>query len=211
FYGWNDIPHARKQPVFSQPGPSSPAIPTGLEIIAEYGRTVTAGADASVPLGEFLLRAEAAWTGGGRYDRPPMESAAILSAGQTDEPVERHRLQGLAGIDWNPAGWTLSVQYYEDILPGAYNGGTARPWRKNGVTARAARGFFRETLNISAWCYLDLADFDTASSVSASYALTDSLGLALGGDFFTGGIEGRSAYAAYKDLSCVWIRGIFRF
>ncbi|MDR1411615.1 MAG: hypothetical protein LBI91_05380, partial [Spirochaetaceae bacterium] len=39
FYGWNDIPHARKQPVFSQPGPSSPAIPTGLEIIAEYGRT----------------------------------------------------------------------------------------------------------------------------------------------------------------------------
>jgi hypothetical protein len=31
----------------------------------EYGRTLTAGADASVPLGEVLLRLEAARTGDG--------------------------------------------------------------------------------------------------------------------------------------------------
>ncbi|MDR2587833.1 MAG: hypothetical protein LBC67_00240, partial [Spirochaetales bacterium] len=70
---------------------------------------------------------------------------------------------------------------------------------------------FRETLSFSAWCYLDLTDFDTSSGVSAAYALTDALSLSLGSDFFTGGIAGRGSYAAYEDLSCIWIKGIFRF
>jgi hypothetical protein len=208
FYGWNDIPHTRKRLIFRTAAPSPPA---ELELLPEYGRTITAGADASIPLGEFLLRLETAWTGGGRYDRPSGEMAAILGSGQTSDPVEKHRIQALTGIDWNPSGWTLSVQYYEDLLPDARDGGTERPWRKNGLSLRIARALFRETLNLSAWCYLDLADFDTAGSVSAAYALTDSLTLSAGTDFFTGGIDGRGTYAAYKDLSCVWIRGIFRF
>jgi hypothetical protein len=117
----------------------------------------------------------------------------------------------LAGIDWNPSGWTLSAQYYEDLLPDAYSGGTERPWRKNGLSLRIARGLFRETVNLSVWCYLDLADFDTAGGVSAVYALTDALSLSLGSDFFTGGIDNRGSYAAYRDLSCLWIKGVFRF
>ncbi|MDR2759404.1 MAG: hypothetical protein LBB78_08485 [Spirochaetaceae bacterium] len=152
---------------------------------------------------------EAAWTGGGRYDRPLEETAAALLGGGTDAPVVRHNLKALAGIDWNPSGWTLSAQYYEDLLPGAR--GTERPWRKNGISLRIAKGLFRETLNLSAWCYLDLADFDTSGSVSADYALTDALSLSLGTDFFTGGIDNRGTYAAYKDLTCMWFRGIFRF
>jgi hypothetical protein len=205
FYGWNDLPSVKKRLMLSAAGPE------GIEAAPEYGRTVTAGADASVPLGDVLLRLETAWTGGGRYDRPPEETAAAFTAGQSDSPVERYNLKLLAGFDWNPSGWTLSVQYYEDLLPDAYDGGTARSWRKNGVSLRIARGFFRETLNLSAWCYLDLEDLDTAGSTSAEYALTDSLNLSLGCDFFTGGIDNRGVYAAYRDLNCVWIRGIFRF
>jgi hypothetical protein len=206
FYGWNDIPSVKKTIILS-----AAAVPEGIEVTPEYGRTVTAGADASVPLGEVLLRLETAWTEGGRYDRPSEESAAFLSGGGRDDPVEKHNLKLLAGLDWNPSGWSLSAQYYEDLLPDAYDGGTDRPWRKNGLTLRIARAFFRETLNLSAWCYLDLRDFDSAGSVSAGYALTDALGLSLGGDFFTGGIDSRGSYAAYRDLSCVWARGIFRF
>jgi hypothetical protein len=126
-------------------------------------------------------------------------------------PVEKQRLQVLAGVDWNPSGWSLSAQYYEDLLPDAYSGGTERPWRKNGLSLRIARSFFRETLNLSAWYYLDLVDFDSVGSVSAEYALTDAIGLSLGSDFFTGGIDDRGSYAAYKDLSGIWFKGIFRF
>jgi hypothetical protein len=200
FYGWNDVPYAAAS--FS---------PAGLELRPEYGRTITAGADAGVPLGDFLLRLEAAWTGGGAYERSAGETAAALSAGRGDEPVKKHNLKLLAGLDWNPSGWTLSVQYYEDLLPDASDGGTARPWRKSALTLRAGRSFFRETLNISAWCFLDLQDFDTAAGVSAAYALTDALSLSLGSDFFTGGIENRGTYGAYKDLNCLWIKEIFRF
>ncbi|MDR1947966.1 MAG: hypothetical protein LBQ38_01100 [Spirochaetaceae bacterium] len=207
FYGWNDVPHMNKKRIL----PADPSTPTGIELTPGYARTVTAGADAGIPLGELLLRLETTWTGGGRYDRPAGETAAILMSGESDEPVEKNNLKALAGIDWNTAGWTLSAQYYEDLLPDARGGGTERPWRKNGLSLRIAKGLFRETLNISAWCYLDLADFDSAGSVSADYALTDALSFSLGSDFFTGGIDNRGSYGAYKDLSCLWFKGVFRF
>jgi hypothetical protein len=203
FYGWNDIPFMEKK---LAAGP-----PTGFELLPAYGRTIAVGADASIPIGDFLMRMETAWTGGGRYDRPAADTIAILAGGQTESPVEKQRLQVLAGIDWSPSRWSLSAQYYEDLLPDAYSGRTERPWRKNGVSLRIARSFFRETLKLSTWCYLDLFDFDTAGSVSAEYALTDAIGLSLGSDFFTGGIDDRGIYAAYKDLTCIWLRGIFRF
>jgi hypothetical protein len=204
FYGWNDIPFMEKN--------LSGGFPlTGLALSPVYERTITAGADASIPIGDLLLRLETAWIGGGRYERPSSDMAAILRSGQTERPVEKQNLKLLAGIDWNPSGWSLSAQYYEDILPGAYSGETERPWRKNGLSLRISRSFFRENLNLSAWYYLDLVDFDSAGSVSAEYALTDSISLSLGSDFFSGGIEGRGTYGAYKDLSCIWFRGIFRF
>jgi hypothetical protein len=205
FYGWNDIPFMEKNLTGGLPSP------TGLALLPAYERTITAGADASIPLGDFLLRMETAWIGGGRYERQTADIAAILGGGQTERPVEKQNLKLLAGVDWNSAAWSLSAQYYEDLLPDAYSGGTERHWRKNGVSLRIARSFFRETLNLSAWCYLDLVDFDSAGSVSAEYALTDAINLSLGSDFFTGGIDNRGTYGAYKDLSCIWFKGIFRF
>jgi hypothetical protein len=208
FYGWNDIPYIKKSIILSGTTPPSPA---GIELAPGYGRTLMAGADASLPLGEFLLRLEAAWTAGGRYDRSYGETAAALGSGQLDEPVEKHNLKLLAGLDWNPSGWTLSAQYYEDLLPDAYSGGIARPWREYALTLRIGRSFFRELLSLSAWCHLGLRDFDAALGASASWALTDSLSLSLGSDVFTGGIENRGSYSAYKDLSCLWAKGVFRF
>jgi hypothetical protein len=206
FYGWNDIPSVKKKLMFS-----AASVPESVELTPAYARTLTAGADASIPLGDFLLRLEAAWTGGGRYDRSSEETAAALSAGQSDEPAEKHNLKLLAGLDWNPSGWTLSAQYYEDLLPEAYDGGAARSWWKSGLSLRIGRSFFRETLNFSAWCYLDLQDFDTAASAAAAFALTGDLELSLGCDLFNGGIEGRGTYGAYTDVSCLWVKGIFRF
>jgi hypothetical protein len=208
FYGWNDIPSMSKK-LTALPGGQAAEI----ELSPVYGRTITVGADAGIPLGDLLLRLETAWTGGGFYDRglSAEESAALLLSGQADDPITRHNLKALAGIDWNPQGWTLSVQYYEDLLPEARGGGTGRPWRKNGLSLRIAKGLFRETLSLSAWCYLDLGDFDTSSGAAADYALTDFLSLSLGTDLFTGGIDNRGTYAAYRDLNGIWVKGIFRF
>jgi hypothetical protein len=52
--------------------------------------TITAGADASIPLGDFLLRLETAWTGGGRYERPATDIAAILMDRQTERPWRKN-------------------------------------------------------------------------------------------------------------------------
>jgi hypothetical protein len=206
FYGWNDIPFTEKKLIFS-----APPVPVGLEITPGYERTLTAGADASIPLGPVLLRLEMAWTGGGRYDTSVDEMTSVLLSGQSAGPVEKQNIKALAGIDWNPGSWTLSAQYYEDLLPDAGSGGTERPWRKNALTLQIARAFFRETLNLSVSSFLDLIDFDSAINAAAAYALTDSLSLTLGGVFFSGGIDNRGTYGAYKELSCIWIKGMFRF
>ncbi|MDR2073489.1 MAG: hypothetical protein LBP60_08675 [Spirochaetaceae bacterium] len=70
----------------------------------------------------------------------------------------------LAGLDWNPGSWTITAQYYEDLLPGARGGrGIERDRQKNGATLSVSRSFFSGTLSASASCYLGLKDFDTAA------------------------------------------------
>jgi hypothetical protein len=99
----------------------------------------------------------------------------------------------------------------------AFYGWTDIPWvnrelASNGSSTMMRLGpEFGRTLTLSTWSYLDLVDFDTANGVSAAYALTDSLSLSRGSDFFTGGIDDRGSYATYKDPSCMRIKGIFRF
>jgi hypothetical protein len=163
---------------------------------------ITAGGDASVPVGDLLFRLEAAYTWGGRFD----PDAAAAASGN---PVEKDRLQMLAGLDWNPGSWTITTQYYEDILP--RKGGVERDWRKNAATLSVSRGFLRETLSVSVSAYLGLQDFDTACGAEAVWAVTGELEFSAGTDIFTGGMNGGGDYAAYENSSCVWIRGIYRF
>jgi hypothetical protein len=188
FYGWNDVPYFPEAPSAMTP---------------EFRRTIMAGGDASVPLGDFLLRLEAAYTWGGRF-------VSVSAAPGNLVPLEEERLQMLAGLDWNPGSWTITAQYYEDILP-RKPGDPERDWRKNGATLSVSRGFFRDTLSASASCYLGLKDFDTAVSADLKWAVTDDLEFSLGTDFFGGGIDDRGDYAVYEDLSCLWLRGVYRF
>jgi hypothetical protein len=194
FYGWNDIP------AFG--GSLAP-----YALNPEFHRTIMAGGDMSIPAGVFLFRLEAAYTWGGRFDP---DAAAVAAALGNLIPAEKDRLQMLAGLDWNPGVWTFTVQYYEDILP-QKAGGIERDWRKNAATLSVSRSFFHDTLSLSASGYLGLNDFDTAAAAEAAWKLSDEVELSLGTDLFFGGIDGGGDYAAYKDISCVWIRGTYRF
>jgi hypothetical protein len=196
FYGWNDIPYLS----------GFAAGPPPYSLNPEFHRMIMAGGDASVPVGDLLFRLEAAYTWGGRFT----PDAAITAASGDLTPLERERLQMLAGLDWNPGSWGITAQYYEDILP-LRAGGTERDWRENGATLSVSRSFLRETLSVSASGSLGLKDFDAAISADVQWAVTDELEFSLGTDFFTGGIDGRGDYAAYTDLSCLWLRGIYRF
>ncbi|MDR2071787.1 MAG: hypothetical protein LBP81_10280 [Treponema sp.] len=197
FYGWNDIPYLR----------GSAAGPPPFSMTPEFHRTIMAGGDASIPADNFLFRLEAAYTWGGRFTP---DEAAIAAALGNLVPVEKTRLQMLAGMDWNPGSWTVTVQYCEDLLP-AKDGGIERDWRKNGTTLSVSRSFLRGVLTVSSSCYLGLRDFDAAGSGEIRWAVTGALELFLGTDFFFGGIDGRGDYAAYRDLSCLWFGGIYRF
>ncbi|MDR2109946.1 MAG: hypothetical protein LBP32_01420, partial [Spirochaetaceae bacterium] len=163
--------------------------------------------DASVPVGDLLFRLEAAYTWGGRFSP---DAASVAAAWGDLIPVETDRLQMLAGLDWNPGPWTVTTQYYEDILP-RNPGGVEQDWRKNAATLSVSRGLFRETLKVSASFYLGLRDFDTVLGAEAAWAVTDALEFSLGIDCFSGGIDDRGDYAAYEDISCVWLRGVYRF
>jgi hypothetical protein len=199
FYGWNDIPYLSG----SVTGPAPSLTP-------EFHRTVMAGGDASIPAGVFLFRLEAAYTWGGRF---APDAAAVEAASGKMVPAEKDRLQMLAGLDWNPGSWTITAQYYEDMLPGARRGGSGieREWRKNGAALSVSRSFFSDTLSLSASGFLGLNDFDTAVGAEAAWAVTGELEFSLGTDFFTAGTGGKGDYAAYKDISCLWLRGVYRF
>jgi hypothetical protein len=197
FYGWNDIPYLS----------GSTAGPPPYSLHPEFHRMMMTGGDASIPVGDVLLRLEAAYTRGGRFS--PGTGAVIAASGNLI-PVEKDRLQILAGLDWNPGLWTFTAQYYEDILPGG-DGGAERDWRKNGATLSVSRSFLRDTLSVSASCCLGLNDFDTSGSAGVKWAAADELEFFLGTDFFTAGMDGKGDYAAYKDLSCVWLGGVYRF
>jgi hypothetical protein len=201
FYGWNDIPYLSGLVTGAPPFTMNP----------EFHRLIMAGGDASVPVGAFLFRLEAAYTWGGRF---APDSAALAAASGNMVPGEKDRFQMLAGLDWNPGSWTITAQYYEDLLPGAMREagrGVERDQRRSGATLSLSRGFFRDTLNVSVSGYLGLQDFDATLGAEVKWAITDGLELSLGTDSFTGGIDDRGDYAAYKDLSCLWLRGVYRF
>jgi hypothetical protein len=197
FYGWNDIPYYSGSVAGAPPYSLHPA----------FNRILMAGGDMSIPAGDLLFRLEAAYTWGGRFNP---DDAAITMASGNLTPVEKDRLQMLAGLDWNPGSWTITAQYYEDILP-QKAGGLERDWRKNAATLSVSRSFFHDTLSLSASGYLGLNDFDTAAGAEAAWKLSDELELSLGTDLFFGGIDGGGDYAVYEDISCIWIRARYRF
>jgi len=57
---------------------------------------------------------------------------------------------------------------------------------------------------------LNLTDLDSVIKAKVSYSLTDQLIFGISGYFFNEGIE-EGSYGAYKDLSCLVLKGSFSF
>ena len=230
FYGWDKNPRYvksgyAKKGLFNPTNPLSPLnpyIPKELytNLNEEYYRIGMAGIDAAIPAGDVTIRLETAWVGG-RYFEPKNllteKSVNDLKKQTPDDvtlefnaPLKKHQLLMLAGVDWIKSSWTLSAQYFEDLILN-HKDDIERPMHKGFVSLNVSKTFLRDTLKLSASGVIDINYGSTSSTYSVSYALTDNINFALGGDVYTKGYDGKGDFAALHKISAIWLKGTFIF
>ena len=203
FYGWD------KNPRFTREGKLTP--PNILiNLNQEYYRIGMAGIDAAIPAGDVTIRLESAWIGGRYFE--PKKQMPILSGTQLifDQAVRKHQLLALAGLDWIKNSWTLSAQYFEDLILNHKND-IERPMHKGFVSLNISKTFLRDTLKLSASGAVDINYGSTFSTYAVDYSLTDNMHVILGGDLYTKGYDGKGDFAQLNKISSIWVKGRFNW
>ena len=200
FYGFDD------EPFISYTLDETGAV----KISGNYEKMLMFGADAAIPLGETVLRMEAAFFPDRHFGTSAESQIASLMAGAKSEITQkRNQLKALAGIDWMPASWTITAQYYADAVFGDLSA-ISRERYEHCATLSVSRAFFSETLTLSLDGILGLNDFDSVLQAKCEYALSDHITLSVEGDFFNEG-KNTGTYGRFKDLSCLILGGKFSF
>ena len=227
FYGWDKTPcyvksgYAKKGLLNPAApfGPLNPYVPKELytNLNEEYYRIGMAGIDAAIPAGDVTIRLETAWVEG-RYFEPKnllTEKSVNDLKKQTPDDVrlefnspKKHQLLMLAGIDWIKDSWTLSAQYFEDLILNHKND-IERPMHKGFVSLNISKTFLRDTLKLSASGVIDINYGSTFSTYSIGYALTDNINVSFGSDVYTKGYDGKGDFAPLHKISAVWLKGSF--
>ena len=199
FYGWDDTPFLNSTFSNSASTSSSPALPSGKNVSGEYKRMTMIGFDTALPIKETVLRAETAFFPMRHFQK---------SAGNTEQHNE---LSSLVGLDWMPAEWTFTAQYYFDYLFGSINALERADSYQHGITLNISKTLLNETLKLSLSGLLGFNDFDSMIHPSVSYSLSDQITLTAGAYIFLPGPECNGKYGKYKDQSCIIIGGKFSF
>lgn len=184
---WNKMPVFRK----------TIAADGSLSCDGEYRRMTMLGADLSVPLGKFVVRAEAAEYLGEAQD--PVVNAAV---------VTRNSTNALIGVDWYAGNdWQLGLQYSHKYIIGKMSGISS--YKNSGMaTVRISKNLLHNTLSISNFGYVDVANGGVYNRLYADYALTDQIHAFLGYDFFH---ADKGQFAMYDYNSEVWIKLKYSF
>lgn len=199
YYGYDDRPVADYTLILNG------AVPAGISVSGVYYRYGMAGFDAAVPAGPFVFRTESAFF----FDRAlACTAGTVLNGGE--RYLRKNQLKVLAGADWMHDSWTLTVQYYEDIVF-AYDDTLDRKMREPGATLSLSRTFLQNTLTLSFSGAVCWNEFDSYAALSAAYALTDQITLTLSAKGYFPGPDADGEYGVYKDLSCIRLEGIYRF
>lgn len=216
FYGWDDMPLVDYTVDFQNMSPL--VIPNG-----KYERIAMIGADAALPIGETVLRLEAAFfpqrnfqknAEGVVEEKITNLTKAMLTgteAASVDSFEKHNQLSALAGIDWMPEGWTLTAQYYCDFLFGDIDLLERSDAYMHGATISLSKNLLNETLELSFAGMLGFNDFDSLISPSVKYSLSDQISLGAEAYIFIPGPENDGKYGAYKDLSSIKINAKFSF
>jgi hypothetical protein len=224
FYGWDKNPMFVREGVLNAekkqllPPPALPMyIPKSIDvnITPEYYRIAMVGTDGAIPIGDVLLRYEAAYVWGRYFEaKKQLGKLPALNSEQValpfNKPLRKHQLLMLAGLDWNRSGWTFSAQYFEDLILD-HKDDIARPLHQGTISLNLSKTFLRETLKLGVTGAIGVNYGDTFSTYSIDYAITDNLHIATGFDIYTKGKDGKGQFSQMKDLNTYWLRGRFSF
>ena len=196
FYGWDDIPFMDYAMEFSA---VQPGMPAGISIGGKYERMAMVGADAALPIKETVLRLETAFFPERHFQKKEGGS------------LQRNQLSALAGIDWMPSGWTITAQYYCDLVYGGLEELERSDAYTHGATLSVSKSLVNETLELSLSGMLGLNDFDSMISPSVKYSLSDQISVGASAYLFIPGPDRKGQYGAYKDLSSLCINAKISF
>lgn len=184
FYGWDDTPFFE-----------SNATRQGIIMNGKYKRMTMVGADAAIPVKDIVIRTEAAFF--------PQRYFA------TEE--KRNELSALAGFDWMPSGWTITAQYFCDLVFGDLDPIEREDAYTHGATLSLSKNLLNETLEVSFSGLMNFNDFDSMLKPSVNYSLSDQINLEGGAYIFIPGPDKDGKYGAYKDLSSFYLKAKYSF
>lgn len=199
FYGWDDRPILNYEISYGEAQPPYPSMPNALSVNGKYERLAMIAADAALPIGETVLRLETAFFPQRHFQKEEGGS------------LQKNQLSALAGIDWMPSGWTLTAQYYCDVIFGELDTLDRKDAYQHGATLSISKSLVNETLELSLAGMLGLDDFDSMLSPSIKYSLSDQINIGLKAFIFIPGPDRDGKYGVYKDLSSICLDVKFSF
>lgn len=201
FYGWDKMPLMNYSLVFS-----NPPIPDAIKIDGEYSRLAMFGLDAAFPIGATVLRLEGAY-----FPNRKMQASAESILGGGEIGISQHQIMALAGLDWMPSGWTITAQYYCDVVLNKSDKLERKETYEHGATLSVSKSFLQDTLELSLSGLVGLNDFDSALTLEGKYSLSDQIKLSAGTYVFLPGPDGDGTYGKLKDLSSIYLKAQYSF
>ena len=177
FYGWDRVP---QEYVFNGVLPKIVDFP--------HNRTKMLGADASIPVKDFVVRLEGAYF----FDSTLMPTLDLSSSEIIKtliyEPEKFHAekrdlASGVFGLDWMPGSWIFSAQYGANLVLGDVKGLACDKY-EHLATLAVSKRLFRDTLVLGAAGILYFKDWNNAFILNASYNASDDFVLSLSGFYY---------------------------
>lgn len=161
-------------------------MPVFCDGIGQYRRMTMLGADCSIPLSKFVVRAEI---------------AEYLDEAQTFGRAAS--TNALLGIDWYAGNdWSLSAQYSHKYIASGDN-------RNSGLaTLRISKELLHNTLALQSFAYVDVTNGGVYNRLSADYAINDQLHATIGYDYFH---ADRGMFTIYKKNSELFFKLKYSF
>ena len=213
FYGWDDTPIMRYTPVTSEDPNSEEANLEGINVSGKYRRMAMIGADAAIPVGDFVFRLETAY-----FPKRHIQTSADYQieknvkgeSGYTSR--RRDQLLSLLGVDWTYSfpiigELTITAQYISDIVF-QYKNFLDRKEYDHQVTLSVEKSFLNETLTVSGSGALEFCHCSATGEIEVDYKLTDAITLSVIGNLYLKGTDGKDGtYGPYRDFSGITFKG----
>ena len=170
--------------------------PVFVNGVGEYHRMTMLGADCSIPLSQFVFRAEFA-----EYLDELQPSSENVQCSMVNG--QSSMFNGLLGVDWYPGNdWTLSAQYAHKYVAGGDHRNTGL------ATLRISKELLHNTLALQTFAYIDVTYGGIYNRLSADYALNDQLHVMFGIDYFH---ADRGTFSVYKKNSEAFVKLKYSF